>query len=69
MQVLLTEDQITDVKNLLCATIANKELNGVKAIQEREILHRLNIATLANNHRAAQNNLLNKLVKLNKAAN
>lgn len=69
MQVLLNEDQILDVQNLLYAAIARKELNGVSATPEREILHRLNIATLANNHRAAHNNLLNKLVQLNKAAN
>jgi len=65
MNITVAHDQALTIQNLLLATIANKELNGVKAIQERETLNRVGIALLLEELRRDELERVSKL----KAAN
>lgn len=61
MKIKVTQDQALIIQNLLITTIANKELNGVKATQERETLSRVGIALLIEELRLDELERVNKL--------
>ena len=65
MNITVTYDQALTIQSLLLVTIANKELNGVKAIQERETLSRIGIGLLIEELRREELDRVNKLTAAN----